>query len=529
MALDDAALEKSIEKARDIAANAQANAKRVADDGNESPLKRTALGGSDAGATTVPMMVPAEVATDGNTPITSTLRVQSEAVPMLIGAHGERISQLQSATHTRIQIDKTVCADSPNEQQCTISGLPEHVLLAQRRIQELMNRSHGNAEEHVTEHIMIPPTKVGLLIGPKGATIISLKSQSGAEMRINQATTCVTGESKHLTITGTKEAVEKAKALVARTIEGVAAVYTSASHSNSAMNETRTSFSGETIQGEIIVPRIAVGRIIGRGGEVIKNIGRRTNCQIQFKKDDDMSAQERTAVILAKTKDSLVEATQLITDIVQAPSANFGGRSENVGPSDGGYRGAGRICNWKGGETIKQINAESGAFCRLVDDAQHDTRTFRITGTPQQVHHAKHLILVKVGDVLPGSPMPPMRETSAYSPQQPMQAYGEQQLQYWPQQGMHHQQQWNQYQMPIQLQNAGVANASSQMLPMMPIQCQQQICNQLMTDQFQHRQMLQQSQQSQPDYSRAWVDYYRQLGMHEQADAVEAAIRARGL
>ncbi|VDP14554.1 unnamed protein product [Soboliphyme baturini] len=55
----------------------------------------------------------------------------------------------------------------------------------------------------------------------------------------------------------------------------------------------------------------------------------------------------------------------------------------------------------KGGETIKQIASESGARVELSRDPAPNDRekVFIIKGTPQQIHHASHLIRIRVGDV----------------------------------------------------------------------------------------------------------------------------------
>lgn len=54
-----------------------------------------------------------------------------------------------------------------------------------------------------------------------------------------------------------------------------------------------------------------------------------------------------------------------------------------------------------GGETVKQICAESGARVELSrEPAPSETeKVFVVRGTPQQIHHAQHLIRIKVGDV----------------------------------------------------------------------------------------------------------------------------------
>lgn len=63
----------------------------------------------------------------------------------------------------------------------------------------------------------------------------------------------------------------------------------------------------------------------------------------------------------------------------------------------------------KGGETIKQICGESCAHVELSRDAPPNAaeKIFIIRGTPHQIHHAQHIIRIKVGDIAPGTPVPP--------------------------------------------------------------------------------------------------------------------------
>ena len=75
----------------------------------------------------------------------------------------------------------------------------------------------------------------------------------------------------------------------------------------------------------------------------------------------------------------------------------------------------------KGGETIKQVSpinqrisivqicGESGAHVELSRDPPPNAteKVFIIKGSPYQIHHAQHIIRIKVGDVNPGTPVPP--------------------------------------------------------------------------------------------------------------------------
>lgn len=68
---------------------------------------------------------------------------------------------------------------------------------------------------------------------------------------------------------------------------------------------------------KVIVPRQAVGLIIGKGGETIKRIYQESGCSVKFKMDEDFNASERTAQ-LTGTPEEIQRATQMISEIVQS-------------------------------------------------------------------------------------------------------------------------------------------------------------------------------------------------------------------
>ncbi len=55
----------------------------------------------------------------------------------------------------------------------------------------------------------------------------------------------------------------------------------------------------------------------------------------------------------------------------------------------------------RGGETIKQISQESGAHVELSREPPPNAseKVFILKGSPYQIHHAQHIIRIKVGDV----------------------------------------------------------------------------------------------------------------------------------
>jgi len=202
----------------------------------------------------------------------------------------------------------------------------------------------------------------------------------------------------------------------------------------------------------------------------------------------------------------------------------------------------------KGGETVKEINRRSGAYVEIEKSqrgpnaVEGPEKMFVIKGTPEQVQYAQQLIYEKITGVQ-GS-QPPSSFFSGES-MSPMHGYGsggadgggrsrsggqsgaaqgaanagyQQQQQQWG--GYQQQGAWPQaadtksntdawaayYQSYYGQPQAGAAAAgAAAVTPGAAAATTQPTIN---------------PQTGQPDYSQAWVEYYRSLGMYEQADAI---------
>uniref|UniRef100_A0A1I7U0A3 KH domain-containing protein n=1 Tax=Caenorhabditis tropicalis TaxID=1561998 RepID=A0A1I7U0A3_9PELO len=206
-----------------------------------------------------------------------------------------------------------------------------------------------------------------------------------------------------------------------------------------------------TMSLQIKVPRVTVGAIMGLQGKNIKRLSDETGTKIQFMSDDDPKLMERTLSIIGH-KSKVQVAAQLIRAIVEtnnesshAPVSLF---YLSIPSSKCG------LVIGRGGETIKQINIESGAHCELTREGNEDPneKTFVIRGTDYQVEHAKHLIGIKVGDIPPNTPFAYANQLQHPMPTQyPMQSQPQMQQQN-PMQQAYQQQQMQQKQQPTNVQ-----------------------------------------------------------------------------
>ncbi|WKY14413.1 hypothetical protein Q1695_000174 [Nippostrongylus brasiliensis] len=495
-----------------------------AEDSDPNPVKRINIEGAMDGSGMVQQMgfgaptsmIPT-VASATET-VVEIISVPENTVGLVIGRGGSEIQNIQSTTGCRVQMSPDG-DPSTGVRQCTLQGSKMAVERAKQMITDVITRAASRPSNPnfatdgraITVEMTIPATKCGLVIGKMGETIKQLQDQAGCKMVMIQDSQEVTGQSKPLRITGDPEKVEVAKRLVTDLINS--------REDNGTI--PRLYPEQATAKGEVVVPRASVGMIIGKGGETIKRLAMETGTKIQFKADDDPTSPDRCAVIMG-SREQIYKATELITELVHKSCSGsiISGQTEafymHVPSNKTG------LVIGKGGETIKQINAESGAHCELSRDPPPNPqeKVFIIRGTPYQVHHAQHIIRIKVGDIAPGTPVPPFTgagapngssyNVSQYNAQQTDAGNG------WANQAG-------------QYYTGGAANAQSsygnmQSYTYVP-QSGAQPTSASQTSSTTSTGPTINPQTGQPDYSAQWAEYYRSMGLHDQAALIEAQMK----
>lgn len=394
----------------------------------------------------------------------------------------------------------------------------------------------GNFNNQPFQEIMIPGSKVGLIIGKGGETIKQLQEKSGAKMVIIQDGPGQEME-KPLRISGDPQKVEHAKQLVFELIQE------KDNYNAQRQQQQQQAPMNGTEQAEVFVPKSAVGVVIGKGGDMIKKIQGESGCKLQFIQGRGDGPGDRRCIVQG-SRAQVEEGKRMIEELiesVQRREQGGGGRGGRGGDRDDrGDRGdrqhrGGRdnhdngnsgqygndfggpqvtreeytftvpvnkcgIIIGRGGDTIKQINQQSGAHTEMDRKAsanQTNEKTFTTKGEPHQIEEAKRLIQDKINMeinlVYVGTSTAPAQQ---YQNNGQQNAYG----QSW---GGYQQQSWDQ---TPQVQ-ASPASAAA----------------------------VQQQQQpgggggggGQADYSQQWIEYYRQMGMHREAEMIEQQVKAR--
>ncbi|KAJ6652280.1 hypothetical protein lerEdw1_012766 [Lerista edwardsae] len=501
--------------------------------------------------------------------ITEEFKVPDKMVGFIIGRGGEQISRIQSESGCKIQIapDSGGMAERP----CVLTGTPESIEQAKRLLGQIVDRCrngpgfHNDLDGNSTiQEILIPASKVGLVIGKGGETIKQLQSDQNSETPMAPHFACVlcsifmvfclswhsiysslsiarvvaatqertgvkmimiqdgplpTGADKPLRITGDAFKVQQAREMVLEIIREK-----DQADFRGVRNDVTSRMGGGSI--EVSVPRFAVGIVIGRNGEMIKKIQNDAGVRIQFKPDDGISP-ERVAQVMG-LPDRCQHAAHIINELILTAQERDGFGSLAVARGRGRGRGEWSVgtpggvqeitytvpadkCGLvigKGGENIKSINQQSGAHVELQRNPPPNTdpnvRIFTIRGVPQQIELARHLIDEKVGGAglggAGGFGQSPFSQPPATPHQNGPQAFMAQG--------------WGGTYQAWQQQGQQVPNHNG-------TQSGQLEFTKAWEDYYKKLGQQSQQQNNQPDYSKAWEDYYK-----KQSHAATAASQA---
>ncbi|XP_046810655.1 far upstream element-binding protein 1 isoform X3 [Lucilia cuprina] len=477
--------------------------------------------------------------------------------------NNETISHIQGDSGCKVQMSQT-----EGERILTLRGSRESVTKGREVMQQLANRNGGgNVEVVLTinmpppgptgyppyQEIMIPGTKVGLVIGKGGDTIKQLQEKTGAKMVIiqdgpNQEVI------KPLRISGDPHKIENAKQLVLELIAQKDAQQQQQQQqqnnrpnmggngggmgSNNGPNNgggNYNNFGGGNNGGEqceVFVPKLAVGVVIGKGGDMIRKIQQECGCKLQFIQGKNDEPGDRRCLIQGSRQqvdDAKRMIDGLIDNVMQRNRNGNGGGGGNGGDNGNSNYGYGYGVNHaqqpareeitfmvpaskcgivigRGGETIKLINQQSGAYCEMDRNAVNppSEKLFKCKGTSEQVEAARQMIAEKINMELPiinrksinGGP--PNQQgggggAGGYNPNDPNAAAAA------------YQQQWA----------AGYGQAGG------------------WGDQAQQQQAAGMGQAAQAaasqsaDYSTQWIEYYKSMGMHREAEMIEQQLKAK--
>ncbi|OJD27219.1 hypothetical protein ACJ73_01384 [Blastomyces percursus] len=285
-----------------------------------------------------------------------TISVESSLVGLIIGRQGESLRRIESETGTRIQF-----LDSANPSStvrlCKITGSRAARGDAKAEITRIISESSASRsgaradrpghmppkatsqpsqDDEDAVRIMVPDRTVGLIIGRGGETIRDLQERSGCHVNIVNENKSINGL-RPVNLIGSPEATERAKNMILEIVES-----DTRQLANPTQREPRPPFGGdpsgggpggEKINDMMFIPPDAVGMIIGKGGDTIKEMQAISGCRINIQSPVGRDADRE--VTFVGSRGAIEEAKRMITEKID--SAEYKSRSQQPQRRDDSY------------------------------------------------------------------------------------------------------------------------------------------------------------------------------------------------
>jgi far upstream element-binding protein len=278
-----------------------------------------------------------------------TIQIESSLVGLIIGRQGENLRRIESESNCRVQF--LPAGDGGPFRQCRITGPRPRRAEVKAAINRIiddsgmgpLNRAQekprdpnkGGAtalrdgEDHM--QIMVPDRTVGLIIGRGGETIRDLQERSGCHINIVGESKSVNGL-RPVNLIGSREAAARAKDFIMEIVDsdsrGDAPPTRSAPRTDGPPRGQMPGVSGgggglgggsgfEKVNDAIYVPSDAVGMIIGKGGETIREMQTATGCKINVAQSSGPGEVQREIALIG-TRESIARAKDAIDEKVEA-------------------------------------------------------------------------------------------------------------------------------------------------------------------------------------------------------------------
>ncbi|KAK8200462.1 hypothetical protein HDK77DRAFT_228897 [Phyllosticta capitalensis] len=280
-------------------------------------------------------------ARDRSPPDSETITIESSLVGLVIGRQGENLRRIEQDTGTRIQFITGPEMGGP-QRQCRISGPPRSRIDAKREIFRIIDENGGQVSRDArgggrgakanaalmhsgdnSVQIMVPDRTVGLIIGRQGETIRDLQDKSGCHVNIVGENKSVNGL-RPVNLIGSREAAARAKELILEIVDSDtrAGPPAAVKENNRGGNFDMQAGPGK-INDTIMVPSEAVGMIIGKGGETIKEMQNSTGCKINVSQASGADIEREIGLV--GTRQSIEDAKQAIWEKVDTVREKNGG------------------------------------------------------------------------------------------------------------------------------------------------------------------------------------------------------------
>ena len=229
--------------------------------------------------------------------IGATLEYPASIIGALIGSKGSKINEVREKSGAKVQVKK-------HEEMCKvlIAGSDEQVASARELVEFLADEARQITELPKTgeedERLEFPIAVAGRIIGSRGHQISEVRLRSGAQVKIEKLE-----EVCRVYLGGTPEQVERAKKMVTGLVEGTQ----DHKDNHNTAPPPRRAEAEETVE----IPLSMVGRVIGKGGEMVQRLQRESGAKIDVNNQLDPAP-----VRISGSRDAITSAKYLLGQIL---------------------------------------------------------------------------------------------------------------------------------------------------------------------------------------------------------------------
>ncbi|CAF2398497.1 unnamed protein product [Rotaria sp. Silwood2] len=278
-------------------------------------------------------------------------KIPDKFVGLIIGKGGEQIIRLQAESGCKVQIcqlrpEPLPGGPNPPDRLANLCGTRDAIERAKRIMDDIISRGKMTESGSTsinpysmggtnikTIDVMLPSAKCGLVIGKGGENIKRVSEEFGVKMYVVQDSADVDGiEHKPLRIMGESDRVERAKQYVLDSLSKSGGLPNSTNRFNANQNSTtlndsnsrmgNTPITGPCNEAIYHVPYDKAGIIIGKGGESIKEINRRSGAFVELDKTHMATVGNSSERVfkLRGTPEQIATAQQLMYEkVVNSP------------------------------------------------------------------------------------------------------------------------------------------------------------------------------------------------------------------
>ena len=265
------------------------------------------------------------------------LPIEKSMVGLVIGRAGENLRRVESQTGARVQFMDGPETAGP-QRHCKISGTRSARAAARSEILRIIDDNEAAKRGQTSSRggqsrsaapapamspmtstkdgdniqILVPDRTVGLIIGRGGETIRDLQDRSGCHVNIVSENKSINGM-RPVNLIGSVQAQDRAKALIGEIVESD----NKGTSIKAVMGREDPYGSGpDKVNDSVLVPGDAVGMIIGKGGETIKEMQNQSGCKINVSPATGRDIEREIGLV--GTRYAVESAKRLIMEKVDA-------------------------------------------------------------------------------------------------------------------------------------------------------------------------------------------------------------------